>query len=310
MNPQFRLGLLFLLIVLFPQTTHCQLVDVFPLSIGNQWTYSYYTLRVAWPGGNPGETITDSGRAVFSISGRATNADSTRWQIQVQRDFIRHHIFWYLGRDTTYPIRDSSSFELIESNLGQHQLFRNADPYAIRLDVFPFTRAFVDTTMIYRFRQVGIGDTIAFRSWLGPPLGSLFRSSFTFQRQVGLIRNSYNSGSVDVYSTNEHVLLSSIIVSVPQGVESSAPSSFDLYPNYPNPFNGQTILSFSIPHSTYATLKIYNTLGQEIAALVSDNLQPGTYTKQWNATNVASGVYYYRLQAGEFVQTRKLLLLR
>jgi hypothetical protein len=212
MNPRFCFALLFVSIFLFCITVHCQSVDVFPLSIGNQWTYLYYTLTEIWPGGNPGETRTDSGRVVYYVSARMSNTDSTRWQFQVRRDLIRHQILWYLGRDTTYPIRDSSSFELIESNLGQHQLYRNADPYVIRLDVFPFTRAFIDTTMIYRFREVGIGDTIAFRSWIGPPPGSLFRSSFTFKKQVGLLRNSYHSGTMDVYSTNEHVLLSSIIV--------------------------------------------------------------------------------------------------
>ena len=88
------------------------------------------------------------------------------------------------------------------------------------------------------------------------------------------------------------------------------PADFMLYQNYPNPFNPSTTISFSIPRSTYTTLKIFNTIGQEIATLVSDNLNPGTYSKQWNATNVASGVYFYKLQVGDFVQTKKLLLLR
>lgn len=88
------------------------------------------------------------------------------------------------------------------------------------------------------------------------------------------------------------------------------PNAVHLDQNYPNPFNPTTTISFSIPRTTFTTLKIYNTLGQEIATMVSESLNPGTYSKQWNANGVASGVYYYRLQAGDLVQTRKLLLLR
>lgn len=86
--------------------------------------------------------------------------------------------------------------------------------------------------------------------------------------------------------------------------------AFRLEQNYPNPFNGQTTISFSIPYSAFTTLKIFNTLGQEIATLVTENQSPGTHSTRWNATNAASGVYYYRLTAGEFAQTKELILLR
>lgn len=88
------------------------------------------------------------------------------------------------------------------------------------------------------------------------------------------------------------------------------PAEIDLRQNYPNPFNPSTTISFSIPHPAYTTLKIVNTLGQDIAVLVSDNLTPGTHSFQWNAGNIASGVYYYRLQAGDFTLTKKLILAK
>jgi len=292
------------------QTTGDSLVDVFPLSIGNEWTYRYFTLTEIWPAGTPYETRTDSGRVVYYITGRTSNTDSTRWQFEVQRDLMRHQILWYLGRDTTYPIRDSSSIELIESNLGQHQLYRNADPYVIRLDVFPFTRGFLDTTMIYRFRQVGTGATITFRSWIDPPPSPLFRSSFTFKKAVGLIRNSYHSGTMDVYSTNEHVLLSSIITSVGQQEGSATPSSFVLYPSYPNPFNPSTTIDYLIPTKAHITLRVFDVLGREVASLVDAIQEPGYKSTRWNAGNVACGVYYYQLRAGAFVETRTMLLVK
>ncbi len=87
-------------------------------------------------------------------------------------------------------------------------------------------------------------------------------------------------------------------------------SRYELFQNYPNPFNPSTSIKFSLPHSGYVTLKVYNTLGEEIATLVSKNLSTGRYTTEWNASGFSSGVYFYRLQAGEFVEVRRLLLLK
>ncbi len=88
------------------------------------------------------------------------------------------------------------------------------------------------------------------------------------------------------------------------------PTEFGLAQNFPNPFNPSTTIEFSLPRSGYVTLVVYNTLGEEIATLVSETLSAGRYSTEWNAAGFSSGIYFYRLQAGEFVETRKLLLLR
>jgi Concanavalin A-like lectin/glucanases superfamily/Secretion system C-terminal sorting domain len=93
---------------------------------------------------------------------------------------------------------------------------------------------------------------------------------------------------------------------------------FVLSQNYPNPFNPNTQIKFSIPKSSQVTLKIINTLGEEIEILVNEEKAAGTYELSWNAANLPSGVYFYRLQAGDpstssgqsFVQTRKMILLK
>jgi hypothetical protein len=103
--------------------------------------------------------------------------------------------------------------------------------------------------------------------------------------------------------------LNEMITSVRQ-VTNETPRQFMLAQNYPNPFNPSTTMQFSLPKATYVTLNIYNSLGQEVALLVSENLNAGTYTKEWNASGFASGIYYYRLQAGTFTETKKLILLR
>jgi len=88
--------------------------------------------------------------------------------------------------------------------------------------------------------------------------------------------------------------------------------------SYPNPFNPSTTIEFSLPQTGFVTLKVYNILGEVVATLVNEELNVGTYTTQWNASGVASGVYLYRLQAGNpsagsdqsFVETKKMVLLR
>ena len=85
---------------------------------------------------------------------------------------------------------------------------------------------------------------------------------------------------------------------------------FDLRQNYPNPFNIGTNIEFSIPHSEFVTLKIYNTLGQEVTTLVSDILSSGNYNYPWDASDFASGIYLYRIQAGNYVESKKMVLLR
>lgn len=88
------------------------------------------------------------------------------------------------------------------------------------------------------------------------------------------------------------------------------PSRFTLHQNYPNPFNPATVVSFQLPVASTVSLKLYDILGREVATLVSEILPAGNHSRQWNASGCASGVYYYRLEAGSFIETRKLLLLK
>ncbi len=88
------------------------------------------------------------------------------------------------------------------------------------------------------------------------------------------------------------------------------PTEYLLSQNYPNPFNSSSIIKYSIPKSSHITLKIFNILGKEITTLVNEEKFVGTYEVNWNAENLTSGVYFYKLQAGEFVQTRKMILLK
>ena len=87
-------------------------------------------------------------------------------------------------------------------------------------------------------------------------------------------------------------------------------SEFTLMQNYPNPFNPSTMIRYALPHRSHVTLAVYNTLGQQVAQLVNSDIEPGYHEIQFNATKLASGLYFYRIQAGSYVETKRLMLLR
>ncbi len=97
---------------------------------------------------------------------------------------------------------------------------------------------------------------------------------------------------------------------VTEFADSKIPSQFELQQNYPNPFNPTTTISFSIPKSEFVKLSVYNTLGQQVATLVNEQLSAGQYKLLFDASNLVSGIYYYRIEAGNFASTKRLVLLR
>lgn len=88
------------------------------------------------------------------------------------------------------------------------------------------------------------------------------------------------------------------------------PNDYSLQQNYPNPFNPSTSFEFSIPRYEFVSLKIYNLLGEEVAIVVEEKRAAGLYKVNWNAANLSSGIYFYRFQAGDFVKTRKLAVVK
>ncbi len=118
-------------------------------------------------------------------------------------------------------------------------------------------------------------------------------------RSFGLFA-ALNDGTVVPFGTTTGI----------QSTSGEVPRRYELTQNYPNPFNPSTEISFSIPAAGQTTLKVYNTIGQEVATLVNGQLQAGSYRVTLNATNLASGVYLYRLQAGTFSSVRKMVLLK
>lgn len=94
------------------------------------------------------------------------------------------------------------------------------------------------------------------------------------------------------------------------GAVQGMPGSFVLEQNFPNPFNPQTRIQFTLPRSAYAELKVFDMLGRQIAILISEELPAGKHSVKFNAEGLPSGIYFYRLKAGAFSLCKKLMVLR
>jgi hypothetical protein len=103
--------------------------------------------------------------------------------------------------------------------------------------------------------------------------------------------------------------LSGFVIGINQ-ISSSVPDFYKLYQNYPNPFNPITKIEYQIKNADFVSLKIYDINGREVETLVNEKQSPGTYEAIWNASNYPSGIYFYKIQAGDFSETRKMVLIK
>ena len=140
---------------------------------------------------------------------------------------------------------------------------------------------------------------------------SLQHQSYSFTDQTVALpgRYQYRLRQVDL-DGSVHYSFSVAIDITTLAVVDQVPREFKLLQNYPNPFNPTTTIKYQIPSTSFVTLKVLDLLGREVATLVNEEVKPGSYVRAFDASGLASAVYLYRLQAGTFAQTRKLLLLK
>jgi hypothetical protein len=120
-------------------------------------------------------------------------------------------------------------------------------------------------------------------------------------------------GNAGSYATNTGGIYQNSSIGVTK-IETEIPSEYMLYQNYPNPFNQSTIIKFKVTSvgqsSQTVTLKIFDLLGREVAVLVNETLQPGTYELRFDTGDLPSGIYFYQLETENFTETKKLILLK
>ena len=134
-------------------------------------------------------------------------------------------------------------------------------------------------------------------------------SSLVYDGKIYVYGGSYKThpikGTSAIYEYNP--------MNDPTGLNESLidiPNKFTLKQNYPNPFNPRTSIKFNLPKTEHVALEVYNTLGQKVATLLDKPMISGQHEVEFNANNLPSGIYFYRIQAGEFHDVKKMVLLK
>lgn len=169
---------------------------------------------------------------------------------------------------------------------------------------------FADETLDTKGDQVmvvanfsGQNRTITAVPWLSE---GLWKNAIETDSTLNVATEKIDTFAIEAYTAS--VYYKDVITSV-NSKDIEIPNSFSLYQNYPNPFNPITTIKFSLPKEEFVTLKIYSILGEEIETLVSKQLPSGTHQISWTTFSLPSGVYFYQIQAGNFKETKKMLLV-
>jgi len=147
------------------------------------------------------------------------------------------------------------------------------------------------------------------------------RSNLTFDAGTNIITQTGTDICADTIIFNGTYTITGTICGHSIGIKpiaSEIPNSYNLYQNFPNPFNPVTKIKFDIPLSrgmsegrgVLAKITIYDVLGCQAATLVNEQLKPGTYEVEWDGSNYPSGVYFYKLITNDFVETKKMVLIK
>lgn len=135
---------------------------------------------------------------------------------------------------------------------------------------------------------------------------TIFREYQYYAPNVGFVLNVRD---IPIDQTHTDQLMEYNIVMAAEE-DGTLPNAFSLKQNYPNPFNPATTISFSLPEKAYVSLRVFDIMGSEVASLLSKELSAGDHSVQWTAANITSGIYFYRIEAGVYSETRKLILIK
>lgn len=161
----------------------------------------------------------------------------------------------------------------------------------------------IDWVNVWKYIEVDLSDAVP--SWINPNATLTYPITWTRTYLVETNDAKKDNGTINLDDFRAHFISTGI-----EHELNEVPKEFFLSQNYPNPFNNSCVIKFSIPKSSHVLLKIFNTLGQQLEILVNEEKSSGNYQFIWNAANLPSGIYFYSLQAGNFLQTKKMILLK
>ena len=285
-----------------------QTSDYFPLHIGAQFRYTFKRYQFDSfdepldPIPDTWTQSTGTGYVFYSILDSISQNDTLiLWSIQ-ERDSILFVDSSSSNQSDSYWSTGVSLHTLVESKYGNHRLTNN--------DMRLWCMTPYSNRTFYRY-YLSSDDSIPVSM---PYLvnGSSTYASCVLAKNVGLTSFSYyewygHITGVDILSIKSFLQSYTL-----QTVQNHAQNVdvFSLRQNYPNPFNPKTVIVFSLANESPTTLKVYDILGQEIITLVHGVQSPGPHSVVWDAMGCPSGIYFYRLQSGAYVQTKKLLFIK
>ncbi|MBL0108331.1 MAG: T9SS type A sorting domain-containing protein [Ignavibacteria bacterium] len=234
------------------------------------------------PKGGSGADLTDAGR--FALR-QGTSSSSPR----VTVDGIFVTTSW---DNTALPVELSSfNYETLKGNVTLHWTTSSE----INNAGFEVERSDVNGQITDGWSRVG------FISGNGTSSGSI-NYSFT-DRNLSSGKYNYRLKQIDYNGNYEYFSLNSYVII-------ATPKNFFLGQNYPNPFNPSTVINYNIPQDSYVKIKLYDNTGREVLTLLSEFISAGYYTINFNVSDLASGIYFYNINAGEYTATNKMMLVR
>lgn len=255
------------------------------------WIFSYPNTTTSWTVLNNYYTISDSGQAFYNQFASAG--------VTGEGDPLTLHINGRLGADSTKAFKKLGiTLSKIPATMTQLARWYRDPNGGKKLKNTPAAWTYGQATDPNDFDRKGY-------AWLRDDLNASYPTTAT-QYTAGT--GGYPVGDLNWFPTRKAAWLAN----PPSAVEKldAVPVGFLLSQNYPNPFNPSTTLQFSLAQSGRVVLEVFNVLGQPVVTLVDESLTPGTYRYTFDASALSSGVYLYRLTAGEFTQTKKMVLMK
>jgi hypothetical protein len=260
----------------------------YPIQVGNQWDYGeidfhtpgqyhyLYSVHIL------GDTIMPNGLTCAIQSGNLgpqflRQSGPRVYAFLEDKDSVLYD-FTLEDGDTAFFFRDSTSYTLVTVNIGQARVFGKS------LKAWYYIRT--TNTSSDGGTRYTIADSIG-RTYI-------FIDGGYSDYLMGAVINGTRYGTVTRVTPKGDI----------------RPYDFRLSQNYPNPFNPSATIRFGLPHKSHVSLTVYNTLGQQVTTLVQGEQEVGYHEVRFDASGLSSGVYFYRLKAGTYVETRKLLIQR
>ncbi len=280
----------------------------FPLQVGNKWVYR---------GTASGYTAYGRSYQVYTITGTKDTLGHRYYEVSVSLHMISGTLSSGVMQFDRYIRIDSSSM-----NIYKLQSYCSRNEWVIdslkakkndTLKICPFEFYTANSVCADTSNYTLFGTSYPSKNYaefFGPGYGTIY------VKGIGIVFSSYGYQMNQSYDTLRGCIINgvtygdtSILVGINQ-LSTEIPENFSLSQNYPNPFNPVTHFGFRVAEYGLVKLTVYDALGKEVQVLVNEQLQPGSYEADWDASTCPSGVYYYRLESGIFSETRKMIYLK